>query len=214
MIAAAVGAGDDELGVEHRAHRRLFGRGIEMAAASADRAAGAGLDVADVLQRARQKREARSDDRRRLARPPVGSSRRFRSIRRFPYSREIGNTVDVDQMIGRDHPKIHHRHQRLSAGENLGVLQMREHRAEFFARLRTVILKRRSLHAGYARSRNFEIALMNASGACAIGAWPHPGISINSAPGSALARARAISGGVAASSSPTTTRVGLRIVPM
>ena len=140
--AAAVRAGYDELRVKRRTHRGLFGRGVEVAAASANGAAGAGLDVADVLQRARQKRETGSDDRRRQHVSLPGHCADFDAFGRFPYSREIGNTVDVDQMIGCDHPKIHHRHQRLSAGENLGVLQMREHRAEFFARLRTVILKR------------------------------------------------------------------------
>ena len=55
---AAVRPDDNKVGVKGRADRRLFGRRIEVAAAPADRAAGAGLDMADMLQRAGQERES------------------------------------------------------------------------------------------------------------------------------------------------------------
>src|SRR3954452_12921261 len=205
---------DDELGVKRRAHCGLFRRRIEMATTPADCATGASLDVANMFKRAGQQGQSGFDEVRRQHVGLSGHRADLNAVNGLANPGEVRNAVDVDQMIGCDHPEIHHRYQRLSARKNLCVVQAGQQRTEFLARLRSVILKGRCFHRIYFKSRNLAIDLMNASGACAIGAWPHPGISISSASGSALARVRAISGGVAVSRSPTTTSVGLPIFPM
>src|SRR5215475_6092690 len=58
-----------------------------------------------------------------------------------------------------------------------------------------------------------QIAWMKASGCSSGGQCPHFGISTYDAPGILSASSRHKGGGVAASSSPQTTRVGLRTEP-
>jgi hypothetical protein len=109
--AAAAWPTDDKLGVEGRAHCWLFGRGIEVATAPADRAAGASLDMSDMFQCASQQRQSGFDKVRRQHVSLSGHRADLNAVNGLANSGEVGNSVNVDQMIGCDHPKIHHRHQ-------------------------------------------------------------------------------------------------------
>ena len=109
--AAAARPDDDELGVEGRAHRGLFGGRIEVATTPADRAAGAGLDMADMVQCAGQQGQSGFDEVRRQHVSLSGHRADLDAVNGLANPGEIGNAVDVDQMIGCDHPQIHHRHQ-------------------------------------------------------------------------------------------------------
>ena len=65
-----------------------------------------------------------------------------------PMRLQLVNAADVDQDSWRDEPQIHHRHQALAAGDNLGVLAMvNEHFDSFGKRAGTRVIHRRSLHA-------------------------------------------------------------------
>jgi len=59
---------------------------------------------------------------------------------------QIVDAAEVDQMIDNDVAEIHHRHERLAAGENFGVGQARQELGGFFELPRRVIVEGGRLH--------------------------------------------------------------------
>ena len=60
--------------------------------------------------------------------------------------RERSDLVQIDHMVGQHVTHVQHRHQRLPAGENLGVFETRQETDGVFDRSRIVIGKGRRLH--------------------------------------------------------------------
>ena len=124
-----------------------FRRRIEMAQRAAQRAAIARLPVADVRKRRLQQRTVPPDIGRELdfALPRHGADLQCAVL-----DTDIGqlaDLVEIDQVIGHGKTEIHHRHQRLPAGEHARVLVRGEQTDGVVDAARIVIDKGRGLHA-------------------------------------------------------------------
>ena len=109
-----------------RAHRRQFGGRIGVRQAAADRAAVASLAMADMAQRLNHQRAMLGDFRRRFDIALAGHGADTQAPVAHHDAAQFVETVEIDQMIDDHVAKIHHRHERLAAGQNLGVRQFRQ----------------------------------------------------------------------------------------
>ena len=117
-----------------------------MGEAAANGAAVARLAMADMAQRLRQQRAMPRDLRRGLeialphhgadAEPPVDHGN----------AAQVVDVAKIDEVIDDDVTKIHHRHQRLPAGEDFCVWQRRQKLGCFLELPWRVIVKGRRLH--------------------------------------------------------------------
>ena len=116
-----------------------------MRQAAADGAAIAGLAMADMAQRFGYQRAMPRDLRRKfeIALPlmaPIATSVAHRD------AAQIVDAAEIDQMIDDHVTEIHHRHERLAAGENLGVGQRRQKLGGLLELPRRVIVEGSWLH--------------------------------------------------------------------
>ena len=77
---------------------------------------------------------------------------------------QVVDAAEIDQMIDDHVAEIHHRHERLPAGENLGVGQARQQLGGLLELPRRVIIERRWLHVGGLRA----YADLTPSSACSL----------------------------------------------
>src|SRR5438067_10804696 len=137
---------------QHRIHGRgdgdELGRGIELAERAAERAAVTRLPMADLQHRLVHKRTALLDA---LVEFHIALARHCADDERVAlllYISEIGDAVQIDDVIGRGEPHIEHRHERLAAGEKPRVLELAEQSNHLGHGLRVVVVEARRLHSG------------------------------------------------------------------
>ena len=97
-----------------------------MAERAADGAAVAGLAVADVLDRLMHQRDALAHD---VGEFDVALARHGADLERAVGLADVGQAVDlveVDDVVGLHEAHVEHRHHRLPAGEELGVVEPAE----------------------------------------------------------------------------------------
>ena len=97
-----------------------------MAERAADGAAIAGLPVADLQQRLVHDRQARAHH---VGEFEVALARHGADLERAVRLADIGqpfDPVEIDDVVGLHEAEIEHRHQRLPAGQQLGVLEAAE----------------------------------------------------------------------------------------
>ena len=133
-------------GIIGGAHRRQFGGRIGMGETAADGAAIARLAMADMAQRLGQQWAMPRDFGRQfeIALPHHGAD--AQPAVAHGDAAQIVDAAEIDQMIDDDVTEIHHRHERLAAGENFGVGQGRQKLGRFLELPRRVIVERRRLH--------------------------------------------------------------------
>ena len=115
--------GDRHLGVDGGGDRDQFRRRIEMAQRAAERAAVAGLAVADLLDRLVHQRAALAHH---IGEFEIALARHGADLERAVVLADVGQAIDpveVDDVVRQHEPHVEHRHQRLPAGQKLGVLQ-------------------------------------------------------------------------------------------
>ena len=113
---------------------------------AADGAAVAGLAVADVLDRLVHQRDALAYH---VGEFDVALARHRADLERAVRLADVGETVDlveVDDVVGLHEPHVEHRHHRLPAGQQLGVVEAAEQRDGVADRARVVVAEGRWLH--------------------------------------------------------------------
>ena len=138
-------------GIVSRAHGRQFSGGIGVRQAAADGAAVARLAMADMTQGFRQQRTMLRDLGRGLEFALAHHGADAQPAVDHRNAAQISDAAEVDQMIGHDVAKIHHRHQRLPAGQNLGVGQRGQQLGGLLELPRRMIVERSRLHFSRAR---------------------------------------------------------------
>ena len=119
-----------------------------MAQRAAERAAIARLAVADLLDRLVHQRAALAHH---IGEFEVALARHGADLERAVVLADVGQAIDaveIDDMVRQHEAHVEHRHQRLPAGEQLGVLQPAEQADGVGDRARVVIGKGRRFHAG------------------------------------------------------------------
>ncbi len=151
--ARAVLAGDRHLGVERGRDRHQLGRRIEMAQRAAERAAIAGLPMPDLRDRLVHQRAASAHQ---VGKFDVALARHGADLERAVVLADVAQAVDpveIDDMVGQHVAHVEHRHQRLPAGEQFGIVEAAEEADDVRRRARIVIGKWRWFHAGLYMSR-------------------------------------------------------------
>ena len=117
-----------------------------MAQAAADGAACAGLHMADPMQGFGQN-GSMFEHQRMLAHDPLAGHRADpQALRRHRHTRQIGDMVDVDHMIGKGIAHVQHRHQRLAACQNTDIVERTEQAVQLLHGFGIVIGKGRGFH--------------------------------------------------------------------
>ena len=113
---------------------------IGVGEASADSASIADVDMPDLADSRGQQRPALSDDGRALDRPLPGHGAEGQSTILNLQKRQLGHSVQVDQMRGPGQAEIHERHEALPASERLRfVAQLGQGGQRFVERCRRVV---------------------------------------------------------------------------
>ena len=145
MPDAAHARGVDN-GVVGRAHRRQFGGRIGVGEAAADGAAIARLAMADMAQRLGQERAVLGDFRRKFEVALAGHGADAHPAIADRDAAQFVEAAEIDEMIDDHVAEVHHRHERLPAGQNLGVGQARQQLGRFLEPPRRVIVEGRWFH--------------------------------------------------------------------
>ena len=119
-----------------------------MAERAADGAAVAGLPMADVHDGLMQQRALRLDE---VGEFEVALARHGADLERPAALLDAGHALDqveVDDMVGLHEAHVEHRHQRLAAGQELGVVELAQQAHGLGKRFRIVVLKGWRLHRG------------------------------------------------------------------
>jgi hypothetical protein len=147
--ALAVAVDDDELGADGGADRREVLRRVGLAQRAADRPAVADRRIGDHPLGVGEDRELAGEDLR-LEQVAVAGHRAdaqhallLADVRQLAFQR-----VDVDEVLGRREPQLHHRQERVSAGHEPGLRAQALEQPERFvdARSARVVERRRYLH--------------------------------------------------------------------
>jgi hypothetical protein len=104
--------------------------------------------VADLLHRLVHQRQLRLHQ---IGKLDVALARHRAELDRAVALLDIGEALDpvqVDDVIRQDEAHVEHRHQRLAAGEQLGVVERAEQADRLVDGFRIVVLKQRRLHCG------------------------------------------------------------------
>ena len=113
---------------------------------AADGAAVAGLPVSDLQQRLVHDRPARLDH---VGEFEFALARHGADLEHIAGFADVGQSfhaIEVDDVVGLHEPEIQHRHQRLAARQQLGVLQAAEQLDGIVDRSRIVVAEGRWLH--------------------------------------------------------------------
>jgi len=119
-----------------------------MAERAADGAAVAGLAVSDLQQRLVHDRPMRAHDLGVLELALAGHGANLEAVRRLADIGEPIDAVEVDNVVGEHETHVEHGHQRLPAGEELGVLKPGEQPDGVRNGSWIVVAERRRLHGG------------------------------------------------------------------
>ena len=126
--ARAALAGDRDFGVERSGDRNQLCRRIEMAQRAAERAAVAGLAVPDPGRWPRASAGSGGTPVRRIrCRAHASSPDLQRAILLADIAQAV-DAVEIDHVIGQHVAHIEHRHQRLAAGQQFGIVEARQQR--------------------------------------------------------------------------------------
>jgi hypothetical protein len=136
----------------HRDGGHLRGR-IEVAHAAAEGAAVARLPMTDPADRLRHQRELRGDQGRELDGALAGHRAEGDGVALVAHEIELGQAIEVDQVLGSGEPQREHRHQRLPARQHPRVRLRAEQRERVGQGRRPVIAERRGLHVRSWRDR-------------------------------------------------------------
>ena len=120
-----------------------------MAERAADRAPVARLPVPDLQQGFMHDRPARAH---RIGKFEVALARHGADFERALGLADVGQSfhaVEIDDVVGQHEPHVEHGHQRLAAGEQLGIFEAAEQPDGLAHRFRIVITERRWLHLGW-----------------------------------------------------------------
>ena len=145
-VAFPVATRYDDRGVERHGHQREFRRGIEMAQTAADRAAVSRLPVPDFQDGLRHQRQPPPDQRRKFDGALRGHRADHDFIAVLSNVGEALDAVEIDQVVGIRDAQVEHRHQRLTAGEHPGIVELLQVAHGFAQRSRQMVLERRRLH--------------------------------------------------------------------
>jgi hypothetical protein len=115
-------ADDDEFGIERRCQQAPFGSRISMSDASAKSAARADREVSDMLRNLRQKRGERTTGNGCLEMSVARKRANAQLAAVLAHIIERIDAVDVDHAGGAGEPKIHRRHEALSASKDFSFL--------------------------------------------------------------------------------------------
>ena len=122
MRRLAGGADGAELGIIDQRHGRQLGGGIGVRQRAANGAAIARLAMPDMAQRFRQQRAISRDLGRGLELALAHHGADAQPAVDHRDAAQIGDAAEIDQMVGDDVAKIHHRHQRLPARQEILAL--------------------------------------------------------------------------------------------
>ena len=131
-------------------HARQLRCRIEVREAAAERAAVARLHVSDMMQCLGEQGAAGGDQRGILDLALAGHGADHHGAAVLGDPRELRHTVQIHQVRRRQVAEIHHRHQRLPAGQQLRILEPREGIDNLGHGLRAVIGEGRGLHGSFA----------------------------------------------------------------
>ena len=146
-LALPAWAADRETRVGGRGDAGQLGRRIEVAQTASHGPAVASLEMTDLGQRLRENGEAVVDRSSRHQIALAGHRPDFDRIVGFHDPCERRDTVQVDHMVGHRVAHVEHRHQRLTSGQQLGVLLVRQQAHQLVDGRRIVIGERRRLHS-------------------------------------------------------------------
>src|SRR5262245_44864787 len=134
-------------GIERGRDRDELGRWVEMAERAAERAAVAGLAMADLQDRLVHQWAALAN---KIGEFELALTRHRADLERAVALADEGEPLDpieIDDVIGQHEPHVQHGHQRLPAGEKLGVLEPAKQRDSITNRARVVVAEGRRFHA-------------------------------------------------------------------
>ena len=120
--ALAIRPDSDQHGIERGSRDGQFGAGVEMTERSTDRAAVARLLMPDVTQGGRDQWTATRHNFGTLKRTLRRHCPNAQHMFALGNPDDLGDAAKVDQMIGRNDTKIHHRHQRLATRDRARIL--------------------------------------------------------------------------------------------
>jgi hypothetical protein len=127
---------------------RHVGRGVSVGERATDRALVAHGGVPDHRRGLGDDRRLALEDIRRLH-LPVGRHRADHDGALLLLDpREAGDLAEVDEVLGLGQAQLHHRHQAVAAGQDLGVLELVEQLERVLHRRRRVVLEGGWVHAG------------------------------------------------------------------
>jgi len=145
-LALALGAGYRDHSVMRRRHRHQLGGGIEMAERARDGAAVARLAMPDLQDRLAHQRQTCADH---IGEFEIALARHAADADIALLGAdegEVGDAVEIDDMVGQHITHRQHRHQRLPTGQQLGILEVAEECDRFGDGRGIVIRKRRGFH--------------------------------------------------------------------
>src|ERR1700719_959533 len=145
-FALAAWASHHHGSVERHGAGDKLSRWIEMAQRAPDGAAIAGLTMADALNRLVHQREPLFHQIGEFEIALACHGADFHAVRSLADIGEPLDPVEIDDVVGLDVTEIQHRHQRLPAGQQLGVFKRRQQADDFGDRLRVVVAEGRWLH--------------------------------------------------------------------
>src|SRR4051794_2421602 len=170
-LALAARAGDDDRRVEQHGDHAPLGRGVGVGDRAAERAARADGVVADPARGARQELVAGHElgvaQQLDLAVAREGADAQRVAVAH--HVAQVGDAGDVDERGRADEAEVHHRHEALTAGEDLGVLaELGQALERVLDALHPVVLERGGLHDAKARMP--------------VSAWPRMSVWTSSVP--------------------------------
>src|SRR5438874_9582863 len=137
---------------QHRIHGRgdsdELGRGVELAERAAERAAVTRLAMADLQHRLVHERTVLVDALVEFHITLACHCTDNEGVALLLYISEIGDAIEIDDVVGRGEPHVEHRHERLAAGEKPRVLELAEESDHLGHSLRIVVVEARRLHSG------------------------------------------------------------------